>query len=114
MANIKLIGMIITIALFFPLIRIIGIYIGVTYLTITIGIFATIALFITTIILYKENLSIGPWIIISSATLFLTVSEVFRVFIQDLRFHQLFFTSSMILLGIVAIIKYWDTLELME
>ncbi len=114
MVNIKLVGIIITILLVFPLIRIIGLYIGITYLTITIGIFATIAFFITTIILGRENLGIGPWVLISSATLFFTISEIFRVFIQDPRFHQLFFTSSMILLGVVAIIKYWDTMELTE
>ncbi|MEA2036432.1 MAG: hypothetical protein U9O94_02910 [Nanoarchaeota archaeon] len=89
-------------------------FIGATYLTITIGVFVSLAFFIVTFILWKHQLSVGPWILISFVALCITVSEFFRVFVNSSQMHQLFLTSSMILLFIVAVVKYWDTLQLIQ
>jgi len=87
-------------------------FVGANYLTITAGIFATLAFLIVTFVLWKNQLGIGPWVLISSATLFITTSEVFRVIINNPVMHQLFLTIAMVLLFIVAAIKYWDAMEL--
>ncbi|PIZ53622.1 hypothetical protein COY26_01340 [Candidatus Woesearchaeota archaeon CG_4_10_14_0_2_um_filter_33_10] len=89
-------------------------FVSATYLTITAGIFATLAFFIVTSVLWKNRIGIGPWILVSSATLFITASEIFRVIIKNSLMHQLFLTVAIILLFIVALIKYWDTIELTE
>lgn len=89
-------------------------FVSASYLTITAGIFATLAFFIVTFVLWRSQLGIGPWILISSATLFITMSEIFRVIINNSLMHQLFLTVAIILLFIVALIKYWDTIELTE
>jgi hypothetical protein len=87
---------------------------GATYIAISTGIFVTAALFIVTFILYKNQLSMGPWILISFATLCITVSELSSSLFGNQGLHQLFLIAGMILLLIVAVVKYWDTLELTE
>jgi putative effector of murein hydrolase len=89
-------------------------FFGATYITISTGIFVTTALFIVTFILYKNQLSMGPWVLISFATLCITLSEVSASFFDNPRLHQLFLIAGMILLLIVALVKYWDTVELTE
>jgi len=86
---------------------------AMSYLTITSGIFVTLAFFIVTFILWRCQINIGPWILISFATLFITISEILRIFNKPLL-HQSLLVCSMILLFITALIKYWDTLELTE
>ncbi len=114
MEKIKILSMALTLLAIVLIVRLIGVYAGVTYITISAGIFTTIAFFITTIILAKRKLGIGPWVLMSFATLFIILSEIFRVFLKDLRFHQLFLTTSILILGTIAIIKYWDTMQLTD
>ena len=85
-----------------------------TYITISIGVFVTMAFSVVTFILWKNQLGIGPWVLLALAALLLTASEFFRVFIRNASMHQVFLTSSLILLFITALIKYWDTVELTE
>ena len=114
MEKIKIVSIIMTLLAILLIVRLIGVYAGVTYVTISAGIFTTIAFFITTMILRKRKLGIGPWVLMSFATLFIILSEIFRVFLKDPRFHQLFLTTSVLVLGTIAIIKYWDTMQLTE
>lgn len=85
-----------------------------SYITIFLGIFASVAFLIVTIILHHNEQGIGPWVLISFALYFLTLSEIARKLLQRTDIHDMFFTAAMVLLFIVAVIKYWDTMEYTE
>ena len=88
--------------------------IGPIFITLSVGSFCTLAFFAITFILWKNDLEIGHWILLSFATLFITISEFFRVLKNSLMMHQLFLTASIIVSFVIALIKFWDTLELTE
>ena len=85
-----------------------------SYFIITVGIFTFLAFFIVTVILWKKNLNVGPWIILSFSILFITLSEISEYLLKHSELHHFFLIIAMILFFIVAMIKYWDTLRLIE
>jgi hypothetical protein len=84
------------------------------FVTITTGIFVTFAFVIVSFILKRNQLNIGPWVLIAFAVFFMTLGEFFRVFIKNLFIHQILLTASMVLLFFTALFKYWDTMRLIE
>lgn len=85
-----------------------------TYITIIIGIFSFVAFFIISYIHSKNELAVGPWVLISFAILFLTVGEYFRVFVQKTLIYQLCLIAGMVMLFFTALFKYWDTMRLTQ
>lgn len=112
--NKKILAFLILFFLVMPLVLAEHEILTVPYIIITIGIFASIAFFVISFIHKKNQLGVGPWILIAFAVFFLTLGEFFRVFVQSTLLHQALLTSSMILLFFTALFKYWDTIRLTQ
>jgi len=79
-----------------------------------VGIFCLFAFLIITYYLKKNQLSIGPWVLLGFASICLTVSEYVLIVNGNLKLHSYLFTVAMIMVFIVALLKFWDIMELVQ
>ena len=86
--------------------------ISVLWFQMVVGIFSIIAFALVTFFLKKNQLEIGPWILLSFATLSITLSEYMKGVAGNEAWHDYLVTVAMIMLFLVAILKFWDVMEL--
>ena len=79
-----------------------------------VGIFSFIAFAMVTFFLKKNQLEIGPWILLSFATVCFTLGEYMRGIAGNDLWHDYLLTVAMIMLFLVAILKFWDIMELVQ
>lgn len=81
---------------------------------IIVGIFSVIAFVVVSVLLFKNQLQIGPWILLGFATLCLMVAEYMKAVAGQEKWHMYLVTVAMIMIFLVAVLKFWDIMELMQ
>ena len=85
-----------------------------TYLIVILSIYVSIAYLVITFILYKNEMSVGPWVIFSVIVIFIGASDFFGVFMNNWLVAEQFLALSMILLFVAALMKFWSTVAITE
>jgi hypothetical protein len=84
-----------------------------SYVIIFSGIFVFLAFLIVTFVLRKNELKYGPWLFFSFAGILTAIAELFRIAGAE-TIYQILLASSMILMLLIALIKYWYIMELTQ
>jgi hypothetical protein len=84
-----------------------------SYVIIFSGIFVFLAFLIVTFFLRKNQLKYGPWLFFSFAGILTALAEMFRIAGAEV-IYQILLAVSMILMLLIALIKYWYILELTQ
>jgi hypothetical protein len=84
-----------------------------SYVIIFSGTFVFLAFLIVTYVLRKNQLKYGPWLFFSFAGILTALAEMFRIGGAE-TIYQILLAASMILLLLIAIIKYWYIMELTQ
>ena len=79
-----------------------------------VGIFCVGAFFLISFYLKKNQLAVGPWILLSFATACLTVAEYARAVLGNEIVHSFLITVGFIMIFLVAVFKFWDIMELVH
>ena len=80
---------------------------------VSMGMFYVMAFSVVIAVLQKNELALGYWPIIASAGALIFISEMANIMgFESLRL--LFVITTIILFSLVALLKFWDTLELVQ
>lgn len=82
-------------------------------LLVVCGIFVVGALTVVTAVLRRNQLGVGYWPLLTGVAAALTLGEILSTYGSS-TWRTFGITVAMILLFFIALIKYWDTLRLIE
>jgi len=86
-----------------------------TYIIMIMGIFVTLAFFVTSWILFTTRQGgPGPWVFFGVVTFLITANQYNKTFNYSEGFDKFATAVTMSLLLVAAIIKFWDALEFTE
>ena len=86
-----------------------------TYMIMIMGIFVTLAFFVTSWILFTTRQGgPGPWVFFGVVTFLITANQFNKTFNYSESFDKFATAVTMSLLLVAAIIKLWDALEFTE
>ena len=80
---------------------------------VAMGIFVIAAFSIVIFVHRKHQIALGYWPLIGAAGAFVILAEIFNL-MQNEEMHTFLIVISLILLFIIALLKYWDTMRLVE